>query len=79
MRKKFGIIKSVYLRLSIAVLLVASSWTLFGLNAKFSSEFTGGVKMSVAGNLEKDTLKKDLERYLNDQGFENTKVELDNA
>jgi len=77
MKKKFSIIKNVYLRLFVAIILVISSWALFGLNAKFSSEFTGWVKMTVAWNLEKDKLIDDLERYLNDQGFENTKVELD--
>lgn len=64
--------------LFIAVVLVGSSRILFGLNAKFSSEFTGGVKMTIAGNVDKSTFVDDLETNLNEQGFENTKVELDN-
>ncbi len=59
-------------------MLVGGSWLLFLLNVKFSSEFTGGVKMRINQTIEENKIKGDLEWYLEKQGFEDTTVEIQN-
>lgn len=56
-------------------MLVGASWVLFGLNAKMSSEFTGGVSLTIAQSVDKQKLTQDLQRYLQEEGFEDTIVE----
>ncbi|MEI7562811.1 MAG: protein translocase subunit SecF [bacterium] len=55
-------------------MLLVCAWAFFFSNARFSEEFTGGVKITVAGNLSEESLKQDLQSYLTSQGYLNTNI-----
>jgi preprotein translocase SecF subunit len=59
----------------LALVLLGTSWIFFGMNVRLSSEFTGGVKMSVQETLDTTKINQDLERYLNEQWFQWSRVE----
>ena len=74
MKPKFSIIKKAYLWVGFGALLLACAWAFFFSNARFSEEFTGGVKITVAGKLPQEQLKQDLQTYLTTQGYLNTNI-----
>jgi len=74
MKPKFSIIKKAYLWVGFGALLLAIARGFFFSNARFSEEFTGGVKITVAGKLSQDQLKTDLQSYLTTQGYLNTNI-----
>ncbi|MFA6256293.1 MAG: protein translocase subunit SecF [Candidatus Absconditabacterales bacterium] len=66
--------KKAYLRVSLgATLLIIAGFLFFG-NARFSEEFTGGVKISVAGTLDKTTVTQDITQYMNSKGYKDSNV-----
>jgi len=75
---RFSIIKNTYLWLLIWLMLVWWSWLLFGLNVKFSSQFTGGVNLTIANTIEDVSIKDDLEIFFTEQWFSDTSVEISN-
>jgi preprotein translocase subunit SecF len=74
--KKFHIIKRSYIWVTCAVLLCIASLVLFLLNAKFSEEFTGGVNISILTTADVSTVATDLANYLDDQGYKNTNIHI---
>jgi len=78
MKGKFKIIKRSYLWLMISLMLVAWAWLIFLLNVKFSSEFTGGVKMTVDHTLQTEQVEDKLTSHLQEMWYENTTVLISN-
>lgn len=77
MKAPFSIMKRAYLRVSIgAVLLVVAGFLFFG-NARFSEEFTGWVKITVAGNLDAAAAKTDIMAYLQSKWYKDTTVGIE--
>lgn len=52
------------------------AWIIFLSNARFSEEFTGGVKITVGTQLS-ETVKDDIEQYFTEEGFANSKVSIE--
>ncbi|MFA7298602.1 MAG: protein translocase subunit SecF [Candidatus Absconditabacterales bacterium] len=74
MKAPFSIMKRAYLRVGFgAILLIISGFLFFG-NARYSEEFTGGVKISVAGSLDKTAVTQDITSYMNDKGYKDSNV-----
>ena len=66
--------KKAYLRVSLwATLLIIAGFLFFG-NARFSEEFTGWVKISVAGTLDKTTVTQDITQYMNSKWYKDSNV-----
>jgi len=79
MKAPFSIMKKSYTRVWIwAVLLIAAGF-LFFANARYSEEFTGWVKISVAGALDETTLTNDILQFMKDKWYKdsNLAVEVD--
>ena len=74
MNAKFSIMKRAYLRVSIGFVLLVIAGFLFFANAKYSEEFTGWVKISVVGVLEKEVVKQDILGYMNEKWYTNNYV-----
>lgn len=71
--------KRAYLRVGLgAVLSIVAGFLFFG-NARYSEEFTGWVKISVAGTLDETTVTADLLQYLETKRYKdsNVAVEID--
>ncbi|MCX6824812.1 MAG: protein translocase subunit SecF [candidate division SR1 bacterium] len=76
MKRPFSIMKRAYLRVGIgAALLIVAAFLFFG-NVRLSEEFTGGVKITVAGVLDATTAKGDITNYLTSKGYQNTNVAI---
>lgn len=74
MKPMFSIMKKAYLRVGIwAILLIVASFFFF-TNARFSEEFTGWVKISIAGVLEKEAVTQDILNYMQDKEHKNSNV-----
>jgi len=72
--------KKAYLRVGLwATLLIVAVLLFFG-NARYSEEFTGWVKISVAGSLDKAALTQDVLQYMDSKWYKdnNVAVEIDN-
>jgi preprotein translocase SecF subunit len=77
MKAPFSIMKRAYLRVGLwAILLLIALFLFFG-NARFSEEFTGWVKITVAGSLDATTAKNDITAYLQSKGYKNTTVAIE--
>ena len=61
MKKKFSIVKNFIYFLAFSLILIAGSIYAFVSNLRWSIEFTGGIKMTVAG-----------EHKIDVEDFENT-------
>lgn len=74
MKAPFSIMKRAYLRVGFwAILLIISGFLFFG-NARYSEEFTGWVKISVAGSLDKTAVTQDITSYMNDKWYKDSNV-----
>ncbi|MCX6824326.1 MAG: protein translocase subunit SecF [candidate division SR1 bacterium] len=74
MKPSFSIMKRAYVRVSLgAVLLVIAGFLFFG-NARYSEEFTGGVKITVAKVLDKNTVTQDITKYMDSKGYKDSNV-----
>lgn len=76
MIKRFHIIKKAYIRLAVWAMLLVGSRVLFFMNARFSEEFTGGVKITVAGDLDQTKVTEAITKYLEAQGYTENRVSL---
>jgi len=47
--------------------LLVGAWILFFMNARFSEEFTGGIKITVAGVLDEAKVSDSINTYLEGQ------------
>lgn len=74
MNPKFSIMKKAYLRVSIGFTLLVVAGFLFFANARYSEEFTGWVKISIAGVLEQEAVTQDILSYMNEKGYKNNNV-----
>jgi len=79
MIKRFHIIKKSYLRLFVWAVLLVGAWILFFMNARFSEEFTGGVKITVAGVLDEAKVSDSINTYLEGQWFTDNRISLEKA
>ena len=75
--KRFNIIKNSRLWVSIAVVLMVASRTMFFSNARYSEEFTGWVSLWVVGELEKEATQSSIKAYLTQQAYEDIKVSIE--
>ncbi|EKD25404.1 MAG: hypothetical protein ACD_80C00067G0001, partial [uncultured bacterium (gcode 4)] len=77
MKAPFSIMKRAYLRVGIwAILLVIAGFLFFG-NVRLSEEFTGWVKITVAGTLDATTVKDEITKYLVGKWYQDTNVALE--
>ena len=77
MKAPFSIMKKPYLRVGLwAILLVVAGFLFFG-NARYSEEFTGWVKISVAGTLDKTTVTQDILAYMNTKWYKDSSVAVE--
>lgn len=78
MIKRFSIIKRAYIRLTLGAILLVGSWTLFFTNMRFSEEFTGWVKISIATTVDQEKLQIELMDYLKEKNYQNGNVLIEN-
>lgn len=78
MIKRFSIIKRAYIRLTLGAILLVGSWTLFFTNMRFSEEFTGWVKISIATTVDQEQLQTKLTDYLQEKNYKNPNVLIEN-
>lgn len=76
--KKFNIIKRSYIRLYVGAALLIGSWIMFFMNARFSEEFTGWVRITVAGVFDETKATQDITSYMESQGYTENRVSLKN-
>lgn len=79
MFKRFSIIKKSYLWIGFGWILLIASWILFFTQMRFSEEFTGWVKISIATTVDETQLKQDIEKYLNNNNYKNSMVSLETS
>ncbi|MEI6425767.1 MAG: protein translocase subunit SecF [Candidatus Absconditabacteria bacterium] len=77
MIKKFSIIKRSYFWLALGGTLLVAAWAVFFSQMRFSEEFTGGVKISIAGSADQVKLKQDVEKYLIANNYKNSIVSVE--
>ena len=74
MKPSFSIMKKSYLRVGLwAFLLIVAGFLFFG-NARYSEEFTGWVKITVAGILDQTIVTQDITKYMNTKWYKNSNV-----
>lgn len=66
--------KHAYVRVGLWLVMLVVSVVLFFANAKYSEEFTGGVKISVAWVLDKTTLSTDIIEYTKSKWYKDSNV-----
>lgn len=74
MKRPFSIIKHSWTRVSIWIVLMGVALFVFFSNARYSEEFTGGVKISIAGKLDKAKVSEDLVQYMETKWYKNNEV-----
>ncbi len=72
--RPFSIIKRAYLWVSIGGIILIIALFMFFKNARYSEEFTGGVKITVAGNLDQNKVKSDITSFLATEWYPNSEV-----
>lgn len=77
MKAPFSIMKRAYLRVGIWAILLIIAWFLFFGNVRFSEEFTGWVKITVAGVLDATTVKNDITSYLETKWYKDTNIAIE--
>lgn len=58
-------------------MLLLASWFCFFSQMRFSEEFTGWVKISIAGTVDKSKIKTDIEQYLTSKSYKNSVVSIE--
>ncbi len=76
MKRRFAIIRRAYIWVVLAIVLVAGAWLLFIQNMNLSSEFTWGVRLTIANTVDQQKLSQDMERTLQQKGFDSTTVKV---
>ena len=56
----FSIVRRAYIRITICIVLVLGSWFILAFNARLSTEFTGGITVSVSGAIDEAQTRTDL-------------------
>ncbi len=74
MKAPFSIMKHAYVRVGIWMLFLAIALYVFFSNARYSEEFTGWVKISVAGTLDETTLSKDVLQYMTSKWYKDSNI-----
>jgi preprotein translocase subunit SecF len=74
MTPRFSIMKNAYLWVGIGAILMILAWFMFFNNARYSEEFTGWVKISVAGVLDQEAVTQDILEYMEDKAYKNNVV-----
>ena len=77
MKHPFSIMKRAYLRVGIWGLLLLVARYFFFTNIRLSEEFTWWVKITIAGTLTENTIKKDLGTYLTEKWFWDTNIGIE--
>lgn len=77
MKAPFSIMKHAYVWVGFWTLALIVAMFLFFGNARYSEEFTGWVKISVAGILDKTTLSKDVTTYMGEKWYKNSNVVIE--
>ncbi len=80
MKAPFSIMKKARRRVGLwCILLITAGFLFFG-NARYSEEFTGWVKISVAGVLDETKVIQDITKYMESKWYKdsNVAVEIDN-
>lgn len=77
MKAPFSIMKHSYVRVGFWTLLLAIALFLFFSNARYSEEFTGWVKISVAGTLDETTLSQNLLQYMDSKWYKDNTVAIE--
>ncbi|MFA5747750.1 MAG: hypothetical protein WC872_01420, partial [Candidatus Absconditabacterales bacterium] len=76
MKHAFSIMKNSYLRLGIGLIILILSGLSFFLDLRFSEEFTGGVKITVASNLEGTNIQSDLKDFLTSKLYKDFEIQI---
>ena len=66
--------KKAYLRVGLWAILLVVAWFLFFGNARYSEEFTGWVKISIAGILDKTTVTQEITKYMDSKWYKDSNV-----
>ncbi len=74
MKAPFSIMKRSYTRVGVWAVLLISAGFLFFANARYSEEFTGWVKISVAGVLDTATVTQDITQYMDSKWYKDSNV-----
>jgi len=79
MKASFSIMKKAPIRVSLWAIFLGLAFFLFLNNARYSEEFTGWVKISIAGQLDQDSVKNDILAYMENKWYKdsNIAIELD--
>lgn len=78
MKARFSIMKHSYLRVGIGGILLALAIGIFFSNARLSEEFTGWVKITVAGQLHEEKVHQDIQTYFQQKWLVNASMSLEN-
>ena len=74
--KRFPIVKHSVLRLIIFAAIAVVSSIIFFSNMNMSIQFTGGMEISVDGQLDEQKVKDDLTALLSQEGYQNPSVSI---
>lgn len=74
MKAPFSIMKHSYVRVGFWLLWLAIAMFLFFSNARYSEEFTGGVKISVEWILDETIVTQDVLQYMNSKWYKDSNV-----
>ena len=66
--------KHAYVRVGLWILLMIVAIFLFFANARYSEEFTGWVKISVAGILDTTTVTQDITQYVDSKWYKDSNI-----
>lgn len=80
MKAPFSIIKKARRRVGLWSILLITAGFLFFWNARYSEEFTGWVKISIAGVLDETKVIQDITQYMESKWYKdsNVAIEIDN-
>jgi preprotein translocase SecF subunit len=74
MKAPFSIMKHSYVRVGFWALLLAMALFFFFANARYSEEFTGWVKITIAGILDETALTQDVKQYMDSKWYKDSNV-----
>lgn len=74
MKAPFSIMKHAYVRVGLWLIMLVVAISLFFFSARYSEEFTGGVKISVAWVLDETTVSQDILTYTKSKWYKDSNV-----
>lgn len=74
MKASFSIMKHAYVRVGLWLVMLILAIFLFFFNARYSEEFTGGVKIGVAWVLDKTAVSKDILEYIKSKWYKDSNI-----